>query len=233
MSPAIRAFVICIALQFVSSASLEAAPLAAFRLQVEDLSDNPITTVNVNQDFQLAAYVEDIRDPSVRFPGVWAAFMDVTYEAGRVSIPSLPSINPNPGDPGNFGDPGIDWGSYFALGLRYGDLATPGLIEGAGSASLASEESGLGEALLWKITMHGIALGTAVFSPTFDANIDHDSSFIDPSDALAVDQILYIGDSVQIVPEPSSLALAMLGVFGILAIARRKRRVCGFRLLAE
>lgn len=223
MSRVIQALAVCVALQLVA-ASLQAEPLATFRLQVEDLSDNPITTVNLGQDFQLAAYVEDVRDPAVQFPGVWAAFMNVAYEAGLVAIPSLPAINPNPGDPGNFGDPGIEWGNFFDTGLRFGDLSALGQIDGIGSASLANEESGLGELLLWRITIHTSALGTVTFSPTFDSDEDHESSFIDPPNPLTAEDIQFIGDSVQIVPEPSSLVLAVLGTLGVMTIARRKRR---------
>lgn len=223
MSRLIQALVVCVALQLVA-ASLQAAPLAAFRLRVEDLSDNPITTVNLGQDFQLAAYVEDVRDPAVPFPGVWAAFMHVAYEAGLVSIPSLPPIIPNPGDPGNEGVSGIEWGAYFDLGLRFGDLSEPGQINGIGAASLELVQSGLGELLLWRITIHASALGTVTFSPTFDSNPDHESSFIDPPTPFTDEDIQFIGDSVQIVPEPSGLVLAAVGTLGVLTIIRRKRQ---------
>ena len=222
MSRVIQALVVCVALQLMA-ASLQAEPLAAFRLQVEDLSDNPITTVNLGQDFQLAAYVEDVRDPAVQFPGVWAAFMNVAYEAPLVSIPSQQNV-PDPGDPGDNGDPGIEWGAYFAVGLRFGDLVTPGLIDEIGAASLARVQSGPGELLLWKITIHTSALGTVTFSPTFDSNPDHESSFIDPPDPFADEDIQFIADSVQIVPEPSGLVLAVVGIFVLLTIARRKRQ---------
>src|SRR5262245_52960157 len=43
-------------------AALMSAPLAEFRLAAEDLNDQPITSINVGQDFQLVATVEDVRD---------------------------------------------------------------------------------------------------------------------------------------------------------------------------
>jgi hypothetical protein len=205
------------------AASLQAEPLATFRLQVEDLSDNPITTVNLGQDFQLAAYVEDVRDPAATFPGVWAAFMHVAYNSTLVSITAMPNV-PDPNDQGNKGDLGIEFGDYFDNGLRFGDLATPGQINGIGSASLTFINSGIGDILLWRITIHTSALGTVTFSPTFDSNEDHQSSFIDPPNQLMAEDIQFIGDSVQIVPEPSSLVLAVLGTLGVMTIARRKRQ---------
>ncbi len=148
--------------------------------------------------------------------------MNVAYDVGLVSITSLPVMNPNPGDPGNFGDPGIEWGSYFAIGLRFGDMSTPGAINGIGSASLEDQPPGLGEVLLWRITVHTSALGTVTFSAAFDANPDHESSFLDPPNPLTAEQIQFIGDSVQIVPEPSSFVLAALGVIGLVVWRRRK-----------
>ena len=219
----INGITICAALQLIATPSLLGAPLATFRLQVEDLNDHAIASVTIGQDFQLAAYVQDIRDPTGRFPGVWAAFMNVAYEAGLVSIASLPPINPNPADPGNRSDPGIEWGDYFDTGLRFGDLSVPGQIDGIGSASLASVPSGLGELLLWRITIHTSALGTVIFNPSFDSDPNHDSFFIDPPIGLSTEQIQFIGDSVQIVPEPSSFILAALGFIGLIVWRRRKR----------
>jgi hypothetical protein len=224
MSRFIHIVAVVVALHLAANPPLQAAPVATFRLQVEDLADNPISAVNLGQDFQLAAYVEDIRDPAVNFPGVWAAFMNVAYEAGLVSISSLPSVNPNPGDPGNFGDPGIEWGAYFDIGIRYGDLSTPGLIDEIGSGSLRDQPSGLGEELLWKITIHTSAVGTVTFIPSFDSNPEHESSFINPPTAFVDDDIQFIGDSVQIVPEPSSLVIALLGAIGLTGIVRRKQQ---------
>jgi hypothetical protein len=223
LSKFIRGVAACVALQLFAAAPLQAAHLAGFRLQVEDLSGNSITSVHLGQDFKVAAYVEDIRDPEVRFPGVWAAYMNVAYDAGLVSITSLPAMNPNPGDPGNFGDPGIQWGSYFAAGLRSGDMSAPGQVNGIGSASLEDQPSGLGEILLWRITIHTSALGTVTFSPTFDSNQDHESSFINPPDALTDEQIHFIGDSIQIVPEPSSCILAALGLLALVVWCRRRQ----------
>ena len=145
MRQIIRGIAACLALQLFAAAPLPAAQLAAFRLQVEDLSGNSITSVLLGQDFKLAAYVEDIRDPEVPFPGVWAAFMNVAYNSSLASITPMPNPDPIGGDGhGNFGDLGIEWGSYFAAGLRFGDTGTPGQIQGIGSASLARVQSRTG-----------------------------------------------------------------------------------------
>ncbi len=186
----------------VTANPLVDSPLAQFRLEVENMSDVPITSINVGTDFQLAAFVEDVRSPTAQFPGVWAAFMNVGYDAGLVSITATPNV-PNPNDPGNNADLGIKFGDYFKTGLRFGNLGTAGQISGIGSASLASVQSGTGEKLLWRITVHATAGGTVVFTPSFDSDPDHESSFIDPPDAFTPAQIDLVPASLTIAGPPN------------------------------
>ncbi len=175
--------------------------LARFRLEAQDMSDNVITTIDVGADFQLVAWVNDIRDPAGEIPGVWAAFMDIAYSSSLVSITAQPN-DPDPGDNGQFGDFGIEWGGFFDEGLRFGNLDTAGQVTGIGAASLAFSGSGLGEELLFKITVHATAAGTVVFTPSFDSNPDHESSFLDPSDAFTAAQIDFVPLSLEIAGPP-------------------------------
>lgn len=178
--------------------------LARFRLEAQDMNDVAIpvgTQIDVGTDFQLVAWVNDIRDPAATFPGVWAAFMNITYSSALVSITATPNV-PDPNDPGDNADLGIEWGDYFDSGLRFENLGTAGQITEIGSASLASVQSGPGEELLFKITVHASAVGTVVFDPSFDSNVDHESSFIDPPDALTAAQIDFVPLSLEIVGPP-------------------------------
>jgi len=178
--------------------------LARFRLEAQDMSDNVITTVNAGADFQLVAWVNDIRDPAAEFVGVWAAFMNVAYSSALVSITAHPNPDPVHGDgEGNFGDLGIEWGTYFDEGLRFGDLGTAGQITEIGASSLKSIQSGPGEELLFKITVHATSAGTVVFTPSFDSNVNHESSFIDPPDALTEPQIDFVPLSLTIAGPPT------------------------------
>ena len=176
--------------------------LARFRLEAQDLSDNVITTIDVGADFQLVAWVNDIRDPAATFPGVWAAFMNIAYNSSLVSITATPNVA-DPNDPGDHADLGIEWGDFFDTGLRFGNLGTAGQITEIGSASLSSVQSGPGEELLFKITVHTSAVGTVVFTPSFDSNQDHESSFIDPPDALTDEQIDFVPLSLEISGPPT------------------------------
>jgi hypothetical protein len=180
-------------------AHVESAPLAEFRLKALDSNNNPITSIKVGQDFQLAAFVSDVRDTAVQFPGVWAAYMNVAYNSSLVFINATPSTFDGQG---NNGDLGIEWGTYFDTGLRFGDLGTAGQITDIGSASLASNQSGPGGKLLFKITVHTFAAGTVVFDPSFDVNQNHESSFIDPPVPLTADQIRFTPLELTIVGDP-------------------------------
>src|SRR5262245_49901064 len=134
MHSVLRWSVILLAVLTFGNSISQGAPVAAFRIRTEDMAGNPISTIGVGQDFKIAAYVEDIREPADPLPGVWAAYMNVSYTAGRVTIDAHPNNNPSQG---NFADTGIVWADYFAHGLLLGDLTTPGLMKEVGSASLA------------------------------------------------------------------------------------------------
>lgn len=155
---------------------LAGSEVARFRLEAQDLSDQPIASVNVGQDFQLAAYVSDIRSPADSNPGLWSAFTNVAYASNLVSITASPHA------PG-VADPGIEFGDYFAnsgSGLTYGDLSTPGQILGAGAESNRFTASGIGDKLLWRVTVHASAGGNVLFDASFFNDPLHDSSFLSP-----------------------------------------------------
>jgi len=202
-----------------------ALPVTVFRVEAQNLAGNPIAAVQTGADFMLAAYVRDIRNPADQFPGVWAAFMNVTYNPSLVSIASTA---PNPAaDPGNNGDPGIAWGNYFSVGLRFGDLSAAGHISDIGSLSLRNFQSGTGDVLLWQIKAHASTAGTLTFTPSFDSNFFWDSSFVDPPTPFTQEDIQFGGATITIVPEPSSFVLVALGLIGCLAWAGRRGRLPG------
>lgn len=217
--------------------NLNASPLAAFRLQTEDLNGNPINVIHPSADFRLTAYVEDIRNPAAQVPGLWAAFLNVAYNPNLVSIPANP--NPNPSDINGYSDLNIVFGPYFAHGLLTGNLDSPGVILGAGSSSLSLVPSGAAPIVLWTVNARAIGLGTVQFLPSFDSAqtpgdplpIDHESLFLDPPFALSADQIQFVGTTLTIVvPEPSSFILTAFGLIGCLASGRPARSPLGKRL---
>jgi hypothetical protein len=204
--------------------NLNASPLAAFRLQTEDLNGNPISVIHPSADFRLTAYVQDIRNPADTVSGLWAAFLNVAYNPNLVSIPANP--NPNPSDINGYSDLNIVFGPYFADGLRTGNLDSPGVILGAGSASLSFFPSGTAPIVLWTVNARAIDLGTVQFLPSFDSAqtpgdplpIDHESTFLNPPLTFSADQIQFVGTTLTIiVPEPSSFMLAAIVLIGCVA----------------
>lgn len=185
---------------------------AKFRLEAQNMSDTTITTIGVNQDFQLAAYVEDLRTPPLPLSGtglqqngLWAAFMNVSYDSALASITATAHAAGTP-------DPAFEFGSYFfndGSSVRTGDVSTPGQIVGAGASSLRSVGSGTGPVLLWRITVHaGSTAGTADFAPSFYETLDDVSTFIisNPADPVDLDvaegDIEFVPLSLEILADP-------------------------------
>ena len=173
-----------------------AVPLAHFWLVAEDLDDHPLSSAVVGQDFQLVAYVEDLRNTAPEFAGVWAAFLDVDYDRNFVSV--APSTH-EPGEP----DPGFEFGPYFASVFRAGDLSTPGQIAKAGAASLSFVSPGTGPELLWRITVHATGSGVATFLPSLDLTEGHESLLLGYDDGLTAEQIQFDPLQLSIVGTPS------------------------------
>ncbi len=70
-----------------------AVPLAAadnvaveYRLEAEDLEGNPISTIVAGQDYQLVAFVREIGSPISDVEGVFAGYLNVSYDPGLVSV---------------------------------------------------------------------------------------------------------------------------------------------------
>jgi hypothetical protein len=116
------------------------------RLQVCDLSGNPITTVRPGTQFLLQAYVTDLRPAS---EGVYAAYLDITYDGTLVSAVG------NDRDDMTFGETYIHGTS--------GDLTGPGLIEEVGAFSGSFVPLGGAERLLFSVKMIAEQPGTVVF----------------------------------------------------------------------
>ena len=83
------------------------------RLEVTDLEGNVITTADVGDQFQLNAYVQDLRGEDAG--GVFGAYVDVTYDSALASV----------------GDSEIEYGTTYTNG-KDGSTTTAGEIDEAG-----------------------------------------------------------------------------------------------------
>ena len=159
------------------------------RLSATDLAGTPIDQITVGQQFQLRGYVEDLRTTANRF-GVFAAFQDVLYNKGLVSVNSSTTA------------PGFQvvYDPLYLVG-KSGDIRIPGLINEIGSVQTSTTQpTGLGEKLQFTVTLTARNVGTANFiGDPADIKPFHDSFVFDPTTPLTPAQIRYVSDSILIV----------------------------------
>jgi hypothetical protein len=164
--------------------------LIRLRLNATDLSGVPIDQVVVGQQFQLRGYVQDLRTGATK-PGVFAAFQDILYDKGLVSVNAST-------DPAGLGfqvvfDPAYSNG-------KSGDIRIPGLVNEIGSVQTSDGPTGSGEKLQFTITLTARNTGTANFlGDPADIKPFHDSLVFDPTTPLTPSQIRYLSDSIRIV----------------------------------
>jgi hypothetical protein len=151
------------------------------RLQITDLSGGDLTTIEVWQQFQLRALVEDLRSEP---EGVFAAFLDATYNTALAGV-SGPIV----------------YGGDYPNGQQ-GDTATPGLIDEAGAFAGITPLGG-GERLMWSVVFTANAQGEAVFTPeAADVLPDHDTLLFGQGTPVPIDEIVFLGDSLTITGGP-------------------------------
>jgi hypothetical protein len=201
--------------------------LAGYRIEAENLNGNPISSIAVGQDFQLAVFIHDLRNPPARFGGAFAGFLNVAYDplatipAGTTTVNHTHLLIHGAVDPG-----------FFTL-VPAGDLSTPGHIFGGGAAGTSLSAPGPSEQALWTLTMHAASAGTEHFTSSFDTSSlpppdgtdsGHDTLLYDLNPVVTADQIIFGSTSLAIVPEPSSLILAAIGLLAVGAWNWRRRK---------
>jgi hypothetical protein len=155
-----------------------------------DLFGTPITTpILVGTDFLLQATVTDVRmEPDL--PGVFSAYLNVSYDALHVTIPQPPTFSFDPA---------------FPAGRTF-DAGTPGVISGAGAVAGSFTPPATGQApqKLWTVLMHAAdATPQPVsFTPSFDFTPAHDVSVFGISTAIPDEQISWVGSSITIIETP-------------------------------
>jgi cyclophilin family peptidyl-prolyl cis-trans isomerase len=131
--------------------SLAIAVVAAqvgLRLATTDTSGNAITRITAGQDFQLRAYVDDLRAGATA-QGVFAFYTDVNYDTARVSSAATALAD-------------VTFGANYPNG-HMGTFTTAGLLNDVG-AFAGTTPLGSVEQLLFSVTMHAAQIGQAVFT---------------------------------------------------------------------
>jgi len=113
------------------------------RLGTTALDGTPVSTIATGSEFLLSVYVTDIRPGA---EGVFAAYVDVTYDSNAVSVT----------------DPNLIYGDEYQNG-KSGDATQPGLIDEAG-AFAGFTKLGSAEYLLFSVQMKADDVGQVQFA---------------------------------------------------------------------
>ena len=152
--------------------------LVAIRLAVTNTAGNPITTVNVGDTFQLRGYVQSIAASAD--DGVYAAFLDVTFNASLASPSGL-----------------IEHGTNYTNGTSGTILG--GVMEEVGGLQGTTITNPAAEHLLFQQVFTATGAGTLTFAGnSADVSPLHDTVLFDPPQIVATDKIDYGSISVQI-----------------------------------
>jgi hypothetical protein len=185
---------------------------AEFKAQISvvatDLSGNPILAINPGSQFLLQAKVADVRNPEPDFQGVFAAYLNVSFNGNMASIASNAQF---------------DFGSYFPLSRTF-DINTAGKILGAGASSGTVTEPTQHLQPLWSVPMTAVKPGVVNFNPWFDNGSGHEVLLLLEPGALPQADIQYLGTSLTIVPEPSGIVLGAFFLAGLLGWYVRGKR---------
>lgn len=123
------------------------APQMEYRLQVADDSGTPITSIPVNQDFELEVFVTDLRQ-NVSPTGVFAAYLNTSYNSTLATLDATPITHAAPYTNG-----------------EAGDTSTLGQINDAGGFASLSP-TGSSEMLLETMHFTATTAGQLTFTPS-------------------------------------------------------------------
>ncbi|MGD9635429.1 MAG: Calx-beta domain-containing protein, partial [Pirellulales bacterium] len=161
--------------------------LATISVIPTDLVGNPISQIVVGSDFLLQAVVQDSRNPPATFGGVFSAYLNVSYDSFRATIPQPATFSFDP---------------FFSI-LRTFDATVPGQIIGAGASTETLPGPGNAPQKLWSVVVHASAAGIVTFIPDFDAIAGHDVLLVGEFDAMTEAQIDFVSSLLTIVEEQS------------------------------
>jgi hypothetical protein len=159
--------------------------LVGIRLEIDDLSGNPITTpLLAGQNFQVEAFVTDLRPPASA-EGVFAAFLNVSYQTALAKPLGT-----------------IEFGPAYQS-FTSGDVTSqPGEFVEIGAIATSSDPNafpvlGPGEQLLFAVPMVATGSGNLQFTGT-PATIfpDHDVLLYGTNTPVPVSQVAYLPSQI-------------------------------------
>lgn len=163
------------------------------RLETTDTNGSPITSVPKGGQFQLRAYIKDVRTAPPADAGVFASYFDLLYDAGLTSTVASTDTNNYPfGIVMDFADP-------YLFG-KSADASTVGLVDETGAFQTSFTPLGTTERLLYSVTFTADEQGTATFAADpADVLPQHDTLLFEPDDqGVPIPRILYGSTSITI-----------------------------------
>jgi len=168
---------------------LALSTLMAVKVEATDLAGNPVTSVQVGDEFVLRATVQDLRPGAT---GVFAAYADVSYDPSKVALN---------------GD--ITHGALYPNGPG-GDTSVPGLIDDAGGFFNCTTFPCFGDGdqeLLFSVPFVATAAGSVTFDvgPPNDSPPTplHDALLFGLNESIPLDEIDFV-DSTLVVSQPTA-----------------------------
>ncbi len=198
----VLAYVAFVLLLFTANAAV-GEPLVLATLGAYDATDQPISEIPLGGQFELRAYVEDLRPDT--FPsGIFSAFLQVAFDPSRIAA---------------MGPFEID--SFFNL-IHVTQLESNSLIGGGVTSSI--QPPGLGQHLLFTLPMQATSPGVVAFDPSIAPGVENEWLLYGIDVPLTPDQIQLAGTRLSILPEPSQIALSGMGSLALGLVGRSGRR---------
>lgn len=209
---------------FFASTESGWSQVVQFRLETTDMVGTPVDSITVGEEFLLQTYTQHVGGfESAANSGVFAGYLDISYDATLASVAGP-----------------IKHGQMYA-NVKTGDLSVPGVMDNIGGVSSSGpggfglDPLGVDEQFLFSVPMLAVAPGQLSFvgSETLSYPV-HDVlvyGLNEPVSARDVDfgavdtRIDFGAVMLNVVPEPQSIAILLIGVLGVLS--RRSNRTTG------
>ena len=182
------------------------AQLVRFRLEATDMEGNAISSVNVGEDFLLNSYAKDLRTEAqcAQDCGVFAGYLDVTFDSQLASVGGS-----------------VTYSDDYQNGPS-ADFTTPGLMDDIGAFSTSVNPIGLDERHLFAVPMKAMSLGSLSLE-SGPANSPPQHHVLLFGIDTPINDIEFGAANVQIVPEPKSSLLLLLGL--VFVVSRKRPRL--------
>ena len=184
-----------------------------FSFGFRDMAGNSITSVTQGDQFQVYVYAYDLRPErgagqtpptSVQNPGVYAAYLDMLYNANIV-LPSSPGVNTT-----------LDFANNpivpYVNGVS-GSASIPGVIRSLGAFTGAEKPpfSFADPSLMTILTFTARSAGLAEFvgDPANDSPNTDVVLFNPPNAPVPLEQVRYLRSSIEVVPRGTELPFAV------------------------